>query len=88
MNDDDDGSNACKRWQTNLLLSNPWVPQHTDTLTDHRYSEFMVLLKVINDILECRIVLELKAVPECPFGLSVLGLRRCDGFGESEEWQS
>lgn len=48
----------------------------------------MILFEVSHDFLQSGVILELKAVPESPHCLSVLGLRCGDGFRESEEWQS
>ena len=47
----------------------------------------MLRLEPINKLLQCRVVLELEAVPERPLSLAVLALLRCDGLGEAEERQ-
>lgn len=77
---------SCDR--TDLLLSNPRVPQHAHALTDHRDCELVVFLEELLDLRQGGIVRELKAVPERPLCLAILGLGRCDGLRESEERQS
>ena len=48
----------------------------------------MIFLEPIHDFLQRRIVLELEAIPQCPFRLAIFVRRRSDWLGEAEEWQS
>ena len=48
----------------------------------------MFILEPVNDLLKSGITAEGKAVPECPFYVTILVLLGGDGLRESEEWES
>lgn len=35
---------------TDLFLSDPWIPEHADTLTDHGDGKVVVVLEVLFDL--------------------------------------
>ena len=71
---------------THLLLSNEWTPKHAHTLTNHRHLQFMILLEPIHHFLQRRIIPELETIPQRPFRLAILLLRRSYWLREAEEW--
>lgn len=73
---------------TNLFLANKRAPKHTNTLADHADIKLVFILEPVNDLLKRGITAEGKAVPECPFYVTILVLLGGDGLRESEEWES
>ena len=73
---------------TYLLLSDERTPKHTDTLTDHAHIQRMLLPEPSDELLQRRVILELKTVPKRPLHTTVLALLRGDRLREPEERQS
>ena len=70
-----------------LLLADERTPQHADTLAHHGDVKLVVVLEEVHDLLQRRVVLELKAVPERPLRFIILVLGSGDRLRESEERQ-
>lgn len=56
-------------------------------MANHRDFEFVVGLEPVYDVLKCRVVAELEAVPQRPLRCPVLEFRGGDGFREAKEWE-
>lgn len=46
-----------------LLLANEGTPEHAHALANHAYRELVLLLEVVHNLLQRRVILELKAIP-------------------------
>lgn len=76
------------RVSTHLFRRDERGPQHGNTLRNHLYFQLVVLLEPIQELLQRRIGLNLKPVPQSPLSLPILLLRRCNRLRETEEGQS
>ena len=72
---------------TCLFLANKGTPEHADTLTDHCHVKLMLLSERLHDLLERRVIVKLKTIPQSPLGVPVFGLLGCDRLRESKEGQ-
>jgi hypothetical protein len=72
---------------THLLLADERAPKHADTLADHGDVKLVLLLEPRNDLLEGRVILEFKPIPQRPLRRPVLVLLGLYRFRETEERQ-
>lgn len=72
---------------TRLLRGDERGPQHGNTLRNHLYFQLVVLLEPFQELLQRRIALDLKPVPQSPLSLAILLLRRRNRLRETEEGQ-
>jgi len=65
---------TCTAWRevTHLLWVDEGRPQHRNSLRNHLDFKLVLVLEVVDELLEGRVVRDLESVPKCPLGLAVL----------------